>query len=85
MTLWWIGNLILYLVVFPVVLVLLYRVLAPVERIRKVADQILENGVTLAGMLDPVPELLAETDNTVKEVAVGATRYAGSVGRLLGS
>ena len=85
MTLWWIGNLILYVVVFPVVLVLLYRVLTAVERIRKAADQILENGVTLAGMLEPVPDLLAKTDNTVKEVAVGATRYAGSVGRLLGS
>ncbi|MGH8907907.1 MAG: hypothetical protein ACRD0K_15655 [Egibacteraceae bacterium] len=84
MTLWWIGNIILYLVVFPVVLLLLKRVLDPVKRIRVTADDILKNGVTLAGGLEPVSGLLAITDKTVKEIAVGATRYAGSVGRLLG-
>lgn len=83
MTLWWIGNAILILVVFPVVLVLLNRVLEPVERIRIVVDDILKNGVELTGLLDNVPELLAETDDTVEEVAVGAIRYAGRVERLL--
>jgi len=28
--------------------------------------------------------LLAKTDSTIHEVAVGAVRYAGSVGKLLG-
>lgn len=83
MTLWWIGNAVLILVVFPVVLVLLNRVLEPVERIRIVVDDILKNGVELTGLLDNVPELLAETDDTVEEVAVGAIRYAGRVERLL--
>jgi hypothetical protein len=71
-------------VVLPVVIALLNRVLAAVERIRGAADEILVGGVALAGELDGVPELLATTDKTVKEVAVGATRYAGSVARLLG-
>jgi hypothetical protein len=84
MTLWWIGNSILYVVVFPVVLLLLKGVLTPVARIRATADDILRNGVTLAGQLEPVPELLAKTDETVKEIAIGATRYAESVARLLG-
>lgn len=83
MTLWWIGNAVLILVVFPVVLILLNRVLEPVERIRIVVDDILKNGVELTGLLDNVPELLAETDDTVEEVAVGAIRYAGRVERLL--
>jgi hypothetical protein len=84
MVLWWIGNAILLFVVLPVVVFLLNRVLAAVERIRIASDEILEGGVALTGHLDDVPEALAQTDKTIKEVAVGAVRYAGSVGRLLG-
>lgn len=84
MTLWLIGNIILLVVVFPVVLILLNRILIPVERIRKTVDDILANGVALTGELDNVPELLAKTDSTVKEISVGAARYGGSVAKLLG-
>jgi hypothetical protein len=84
MVLWWIGNAILLLVVVPVLVALLNRVLAALERIRRAADQILAGGVALVGELDEVPDLLATTDTTVHEVAVGAVRYAGSVGKLLG-
>jgi hypothetical protein len=59
-------------------------VLAAVERIRAASDEILSGGVALIGQLDGVPEGLAETDKTVKEVTVGAVRYAGSVAKLLG-
>ncbi len=83
MTLWWIGNIVL-VVVLVVVLVLLNRILTPVERIRKTVDDILVNGVALTGELDNVPALLGTTDKTVKEIAVGATRYGGSVAKLLG-
>jgi hypothetical protein len=83
MILWWIGDLILLFVVFPVVLVLLNRVVTPIERIRATVDDILKNGVTLTGELDNVPALLAETDSTVKEVSIGATRYVTRVGQLL--
>jgi hypothetical protein len=84
MVLWWIGNAVLLFVVLPVVIALLNRVLAAVERIRAAADDILAGGVALAGQLDGVPEALAETDRTISNVAVGATRYAGSVSKLLG-
>jgi hypothetical protein len=84
MTLWWIGNAVLLVVILPVVIVLLNRVLAAVERIRAATNEILAGGLALVGQLDNVPEALARTDNTIKDVAVGATRYAGSVGRLLG-
>jgi hypothetical protein len=67
-----------------VVIALLNRVLAAVERIRGASDEILAGGVALAGQLDGVPEALATTDNTIKEVSVGAVRYAGSVAKLLG-
>jgi hypothetical protein len=84
MVLWWIGNAVLLLVVLPVVIALLNRVLAAVERIRGAADEVLSGGVALIGELSGVPDGLATTDGTVREVAVGAVRYAGSVAKLLG-
>jgi hypothetical protein len=84
MVLWWIGNAVLLVVVLPVVIALLNRVLAALERIRGASDQILTGGVALVGQLDGVPEALATTDTTVRDVAVGAVRYAGSVAKLLG-
>ena len=84
MVLWWIGNAILLLVVVPVLVALLNRVLAALERIRGASDDILAGGVALIGELDGVPEVLATTDQTIHDVAVGAVRYAGSVAKLLG-
>jgi hypothetical protein len=83
MTLWWIGNAVLLLVVVPVLVALLNRVLAALERIRAASDNILAGGVGLVGELDGVPELLAVTDGTIGDVANGAVRYAGSVAKLL--
>ena len=83
MTLWWIGNVLLLVAVLPVVVYLLNRLLAALERIRGAADDIRTHGTELAGLVAPAPELLAETDATVRQVAVGATRYAGSVAKLL--
>ncbi|GLY37848.1 hypothetical protein Amsp01_038720 [Amycolatopsis sp. NBRC 101858] len=84
MVLWWIGNAVLLLVVLPVVIALLNRVLAAVERIRGAADDILAGGGRLAGQLEPVPAALAQTASTIADVSAGATRYAGSVAKLLG-
>ena len=84
MVLWWIGNAILLLVVLPVVVFLLNRVLAALERIRGATDDILAGGVELVGELSGVPDGLAITDSAVKQVSVGAVRYAGSVAKLLG-
>jgi hypothetical protein len=84
MVLWWIGNAILLVVILPVVIALLNRVLAALERIRGATDQVLAGGVTLIGELDGLPDLLATTDKTIQEVSVGAVRYAGSVAKLLG-
>lgn len=83
MVLWWIGNAVLLFVVLPVVIALLNRVLAAAERIRAACDDILAHAVELLGEVDEVPELLATTDAVVAQIAVGATRYAGSVATLL--
>jgi len=81
--LWWTGAIVLLVVVLPVVVALLNRILAAVERIRDAADDVLANGGCLNDDLAPVPALLATTDTTIKEVQVGAVRYAGSVQKLL--
>jgi hypothetical protein len=81
---WMIGNLVLVALVVPILVALLNRVLAALERIRGAADDTLAAGVALIGELDTAPGLLATTDETIKEVADGAVRYAGSVGKLLG-
>jgi hypothetical protein len=83
MVLWWIGDAILLVAVLPVVIFLLNRVLAALERIRAASDSILAGGVALVGELNGVPEALATTDATISAVSVGAVRYAGSVARLL--
>jgi hypothetical protein len=83
MNLWWIGNAVLLVVVVPVLVALLNRVLAALERIRAATDDILAGGVALTGELDDVPEMLAVTDDTIQAVTVGAVRYAGSVAKLL--
>ena len=79
---WTFGNVILVMVI-PILIALLNRVLAALERIRAAADDILAGGVALVGELDTAPELLATTDRVIEEVADGAVRYAGSVGKLL--
>ena len=44
MVLWWIGNVVLLVAVLPVVIFLLNRVLAALERIRGACDNILAGG-----------------------------------------
>jgi hypothetical protein len=83
MVLWWIGAVILLVVVLPVVIYLLNRVLAATERVRAATDDILAGGVALVGKLEGAPDGLAETDTTIEAVKVGAVRYAGSVAKLL--
>ncbi|HEY2281103.1 MAG TPA: hypothetical protein VGI00_22310, partial [Streptosporangiaceae bacterium] len=61
MVLWWIGNAVLLVAVLPVVIYLLNRVLAALERIRAASDDILAGGVALIGQLEGVPDGLAVT------------------------
>jgi hypothetical protein len=84
MSLWMLGNLVLLIVVVPLLVALLNRLLAALERIRAAATDTLSGGVALIGELDSTPVLLAKTDDVIKEVANGAVRYAGPVSKLLG-
>ena len=82
--LWWAANVILFVVVVPLILTLINRVLTPILEIRRHARDILNNVVTLTGELDDVPEQLVVTDEVVKQVAAGALRYSGSLGKVAG-
>ena len=76
---WWIGNLLLFVVVVPPVLILINRTLTAILDIQTHARNILDNVVTLTSKLDDVPEQLVVTDEVVKEVAAGALRYAANL------
>jgi hypothetical protein len=78
MTLWWIGNAVLLVVVLPVVVLLLNGVLGAarsiVPSVRKIAD------VAAAGSkdLDAVP-LLLTTQDQVRQTVAGVANYGGSL------
>jgi hypothetical protein len=78
MTLWWIGDIVLLVIVVPVVLYLLNGVLSAaksiVPSVRKIAD------VTAAGSkdLDAVP-LLLTTQEQVRQTVAGVANYGGSL------
>jgi hypothetical protein len=78
MTLWWIGDIILLVVVVPVVVYLLNGVLTTARSIVPSVRQIA--GVAAAGSkdLDAVPLLLTTQDQVAQTVA-GVANYGGSL------
>ena len=82
MTLWWIGNLILAVVVIPVVLVLLRKLMKPVNQIGREADAILAGGVTIAAQLDLLGGLVPTRDS-IKQIGAGVAAYGAALDRIL--
>lgn len=81
MALWWIGNILLLVVVAPLVLLLLNRVLRPVMEINTYANDVLEHGVALTGTLDCVPKLVTTCELT-GACRLYVTRYGLALARL---
>lgn len=82
MTLWWIGNAVLLLVVLPVVIVLLNGVLGAargiVPSVRRIAD------VAAAGSKDlDATALLLTTRDQVRQTVAGVAGYGGSLDVIL--
>jgi hypothetical protein len=81
-TLWWIGDIVLLVVILPVVIYLLNGVLKTarsiVPSVRGIAD------VAAAGSkdLDAVP-LLLTTQDQVKQTVAGVANYGGSLDVIL--
>lgn len=79
---WWVGNVVLFVVVIPLVLFLAIRVLRPVQEIKAYADDVLEHGVALTGTLDAVPKLV-ETRALVAAARQAVGEYGAAVGARL--
>lgn len=82
MTLWWIGNLVLAVVIIPVVLILLHNLMKPVARISHEADAILAGGVTVASQLDLLAGLIP-TQEHVRKIRAGVLAYGAALDKIL--
>jgi hypothetical protein len=82
MTLLWIGDAVLLLVVLPVVIVLLRGVLNAVNRIVPAVDRIGAAAAALSRDLDAAPALLTTRDQVGRTLA-GIGHYGGSLDVIL--
>jgi hypothetical protein len=78
MTLWWIGDFVLLLVVAPVVAILLGRVLNESRSIVTSVGRIRDAAQRGSADLDAVPLLLTTQDQVIKTVE-GVANYGGSL------
>lgn len=78
MTLWWIGNIVLLVVIIPVVVYLLNGVLQAAKSIVPSVDRIAT--VARAGSKDlDAAELLVTTKSQVEQTVAGVAAYGGSL------
>jgi hypothetical protein len=78
MTLWWIGDFVLLLIVAPIVVLLLGRVLGDARAIVPSVHRITEAARRGSSDLDAVPLLLTTQDQVIKTVE-GVADYGGSL------
>ena len=78
MTLWWIGNLVLLLVVLPVVILLLHGVLKAARSIVPSVNEIATTAAAGSKDLDAAA-LLVTTEQQVKDTVAGVANYGGSL------
>jgi len=82
MTLWWIGNVVLLVIVLPVVVYLLHGVLNAAKSIVPSAHQIAN--VAAAGSKDlDAAALLLTTQDQVERTVAGVANYGGSLDVIL--
>ena len=82
MTLWWIGNVVLLVVVLPIVVYLLRGVLNAAKRIVPSVHQIAN--VAAAGSKDlDAAALLLTTQDQVERTVAGVANYGGSLDVIL--
>jgi hypothetical protein len=82
MTLWWIGDIVLLVVVLPVVVYLLRGVLRAATSIVPSVDRIAQAAAAGSTDLDAVPLLLTTQDQVEKTIATAAN-YGGSLDVIL--
>ena len=82
MTLWWIGSIVLLVVILPVVIVLLRGVLVAAQSIVPSVDQIATVARAGSKDLDAAPLLLRTRDQATQTIA-GVANYGGSLDVIL--
>jgi hypothetical protein len=82
MTLWWIGNIVLLVVIAPVVVFLLHGVLRAAASIPPTVDGIATTARAASKDLDAAP-LLLTTQAQVEKTVAGLANYGGSLDVIL--
>lgn len=82
MILWWIGNIVLLVVIAPVVVFLLAGVLDSARTVRRTLVDIEDIGDKMVSDLQPVPELL-KTESYVSQTTQGLVRYGAALDEIL--
>lgn len=82
MTLWWIADFVLIVVVLPVVVAILIQVLIPIMQIKKYADDIIESGAQFGPHLDEIVGELSKTRDLVKVAGPMIGRYSRAIDNL---
>ena len=82
MTLWWIGNAVLLLVIVPVVVVLLRGVLGAARDTTRGVERLLPVADAASKDLDAV-ELLGTTQEQVSQTVAVVANYGGSLDTIL--
>jgi hypothetical protein len=78
MTLWWIGDIVLLVVVLPIVVYLLSGVLKAARSIVPSVGRIADTASAGSKDLDAVP-LLLTTQDQVRQTVAGVANYGGSL------
>jgi hypothetical protein len=78
MTLWWIGDIVLLVVVLPIVVYLLSGVLKAARSIVPSVGRIADTAAAGSKDLDAVP-LLLTTQDQVRHTVAGVANYGGSL------
>ena len=82
MTLWWIGDIVLLIVIVPVVVYLLSGVLSAAQSIVPTVDEIATVAKAGSKDLDAAP-LLLTTREQVEQTVAGVANYGGSLDVIL--
>ena len=82
MTLWWVGDIVLLVVVFPLVVYLLNGVLQAAKAIVPTVQEIAATAAAGSKDLDAAP-LLLTTQDQVKQTVAGVANYGGSLDVIL--
>jgi hypothetical protein len=82
MTLWWIADFVLVVVVVPVVVAILVQVLIPIVQIKRYCDHIIESGAQFGPHLDEITGELLKTRDLIKVAGPELARYSRAVDNL---